>query len=199
MKRSAFASRTKVTRSRRGTDESSSLVMSTWWRSLFPRWAFNLLAISSVISFSLVPIFPIVPESVPPCPASIMIVLIFRPSMRMRDTLGLFIRALNSEVFTVSSEETPGAGRRGYLLISGVSSVETPGEGGETGCALIFAVGSAGANELPVYWSCIKTAKTQSTADKRILLRRKGFRRDRAGRPLPSMRRFCSYTPRRMS
>ena len=99
----------------------------------------------------------------------------------MRDTLGLFIRALNSEVFTVSSEETLGAGRRGYLLISGVSSVETSAEGGETGCALIFTVGSAGANELPVYWSCIKTAKTQSTADKRILLRRKGLRRDRAG------------------
>ena len=94
--------------------------------------------------------------------------------MRMRDTLRLFRKTLNSEVFTVSSEGTPGGGGRGELLISGVSSAETPVAGGETGCMLIFAVGSAGANEVPVCWSCIRTAKIQSTADKRILFKREG-------------------------
>jgi hypothetical protein len=102
-------------------------------------------------------------------------------------------------VFTVSSEGTPGGGGRGGLLISGVSSSETAAAGGETGCVLIFAVGSAGANEVPVCWSCNRTAKKQSTADKRILFRRKGLRRDGTGRPLRSMKRFSSYTPRRMS
>jgi hypothetical protein len=69
----------------------------------------------------------------------------------MRDTFRLFIMALNSEAFAVSSEETLAAGRRGYLVKSGVSSTETPAGGRRAGCVLVFAVGSAGAKELPVY------------------------------------------------
>jgi len=113
------------------------------------------------------------------------------------------------------SEETLGIGRRGYSFISGVGSAETfavgwgaggtllsavdpAGSGREARRILVFAVGSAGANELPVYWPWIRTAKTQSTADKRIFFKGKDPRRDKAGRPLESIKRFSSYTPRRM-
>jgi hypothetical protein len=59
--------------------------------------------------------------------------------------------ALNSELFAVSSEETLTAGRSGGVIKSGVSSAETPAGGRSAGDALVFEVGSAGANELPVY------------------------------------------------
>jgi hypothetical protein len=101
------------------------------------------------------------------------------------------------------------------LFISGVGSVETPaaereavsallsaagsaGSGREARSILVFAVGSAGANELLLCWPWIRTAKTQSTADKRIFFKGKDTRRDKAGQPLESINRFSSYTPRRM-
>jgi len=99
----------------------------------------------------------------------------------------------------VSSEITLAAERRGYLSNSGVGSAETLAGGRRTGRWLICEVGSAGANELLVYRSDIRTAKAQSTAEKRIPFKGKDLRRDKAGRPLPSMKRFSSYTPRRMS
>jgi hypothetical protein len=125
-------------------------------------------------------------------------VLIFRPSIRMRDTLRLFMMALNSEPFAASSGVTLTAGRGGYLSSSGVGSPETLAAGRGTARGLICEVGSAGANELLVYRSDIRTAKAQSTAEKRIPFKGRDLRRRKTGRPLPSMKRFSSYTPRRM-
>jgi hypothetical protein len=144
-----------------------------------------------------------------------MIVLIFRPSILLKELFRLFRKATNSEAFATPSEETLGIGRREELVILGVDPAETPaaerrevaaflsvagsaGSGREARSIIVFAVGSAGANELPVYWPWIRTAKTQSTAEKRIFFKGKGPRRDKAGRPLESIRRFSSYTPRRM-
>jgi hypothetical protein len=80
-----------------------------------------------------------------------------------------------------------------------VSAVGSAGSGREARGILVFAVGSAGAKELSMYWPGIRTAKMQRTASRKILFRGKGLRGDRAGRPLESIKRFCSYTPRRMS
>jgi hypothetical protein len=66
------------------------------------------------------------------------------------------------------------------------------------GSALVSAVGSAGTNELSIYWPGIRTAKMERTAGRRIFFREKGLRRARAGRPPESIKRFSSYTPRRM-
>jgi hypothetical protein len=144
-----------------------------------------------------------------------MIVLIFRSSILLNEPFRLFRKATNSEAFATPSEETLGIGRREELVILGVDSAETPaaergevvaflsatgsaGSGREARGILVFAVGSAGANELSLYWPWIRIAKTQSTTDKRIFLKGKDTRRDKAGQPLESINRFSSYTPRRM-
>jgi hypothetical protein len=129
--------------------------------------------------------------------------------MRLKKALWLFRKALNSEEFTALSEGRLGTGRRGWLFISEVGSAETPaarwgaggallptvgsaGWGREARSILMFAVGSAGMNELSICWPGIRIAKMQRTAGRKTLFRRKGLRRDRAGRPLESIRRFSS-------
>jgi hypothetical protein len=74
-----------------------------------------------------------------------------------------------------------------------------PAAGKGEGDVFMFVVSSAGANELSVYWPNIRTTKKQSTADRRILFNNKCLLQERAGRPLRSIERFSSYTPRRMS
>jgi len=108
-----------------------------------------------------------------------MIVLILSPNIRWSGTLPVFTEELKPRVFTLSSNKT-------FALGTG------------RGTLLKFAGCSTGEDEVPTYWPVRKT-KRKATAYKRIRFRGNVLGRDRGGRPLPSMDRFSSYTPRRMA